>query len=113
MIFGLPGNPVSAFVTFELFVRPAVRRWMGFQGHSLRKVSGELVAPAKQKPGRKFFKQARTDWVEGRFQVRPIETQGSSDLVAFSLANSLLILEADVAHLKAGQKVEVLLLNDE
>ncbi len=113
VIFGLPGNPVSAFVTFELFVRPAVRRWMGFQRHSLRKVSGELVAPAKQKPGRKFFKQARTDWVEGRFQVRPIETQGSSDLVAFSSANSLLILEADVAHLKAGQKVEVLLLNDE
>jgi molybdopterin molybdotransferase len=113
VVFGLPGNPVSAFVTFELFVRPAVRRWMGFQRHTLQKVSGELVAPVRQKPGRKFFKQARTDWVDGRFQIRPIETQGSADLVAFSSANSLLILEADVIHLKAGQKVEVLLLNDE
>ena len=86
---------------------------MGFQRHSLQKVSGELVAPVRQKPGRKFFKQARTDWVDGRFQIRPIETQGSADLVAFSSANSLLILDADVIHLKAGQKVEVLLLNDE
>lgn len=111
MIFGLPGNPVSAFVTFELFVRPAVRRWMGFKRHSLRKVSGELVTDATQKPGRKFFKQAMTVWVEDRFKVRPIETRGSADLVAFSSANSLLILESDVAHLKAGQQVEVLLFD--
>jgi molybdopterin molybdotransferase len=112
LIFGLPGNPVSAFVTFELFVRPAVRRWMGFKRHSLHKVSGELVADATQKPGRKFFKQAMTVWEEDRFKVRPIETQGSADLVAFSLANSLLILEPEVARLKAGQQVEVLLLDD-
>ena len=112
MIFGLPGNPVSAYVTFELFVRPAVRSWMGFKRPSLQKVSGELVADAKQKPGRKFFKQAMTVWRRGRFIVRPIETQGSADLVAFSSANSLLILEADVASLKAGQQVEVLLLDN-
>jgi molybdopterin molybdotransferase len=112
MIFGLPGNPVSAFVTFELFVRPAVRRWMGFKRHSLHKVSGELIVDATQKPGRKFFKQAMTVWAEGRFRVRPIETQGSADLVAFSAANSLLILEPEVARLEAGQQVEVLLLDD-
>ena len=113
LIFGLPGNPVSAYVTFELFVRPAVRCWMGFKRHTLQKVSGELVADARQKPGRKFFKQAMTVWAEGRFKVRPIETRGSADLVAFSRANSLLILEADVSHLKAGQQVEVLLLDNE
>ena len=112
MIFGLPGNPVSAFVTFELFVRPAVRRWMGFKSHSLPRVSAELMADARQKPGRKFFKQARTVWVKDRFRVRPIETQGSADLAGFSSANSLLVLEADVTHLKAGQQVEVLLLDN-
>ncbi|MEE8350076.1 MAG: gephyrin-like molybdotransferase Glp [Acidobacteriota bacterium] len=111
MIFGLPGNPVSAYVTFELFVRPAIRSWMGFKRRSLQKVSGELTADTKQKPGRKFFKQAMTVWTEGRFTVRPIETQGSADLVAFSEANSLLILEPSVTLLKAGQQVEALLLN--
>jgi molybdopterin molybdotransferase len=113
LIFGLPGNPVSAFVTFELFVRPAVRRWMGFQSPCLPRVWGELVAETRQKPGRKFFKQARTFWKEGKYRVEPIETRGSADLVAFSLANSLMVLEADAAHLPAGERVEVLLLDND
>jgi molybdopterin molybdotransferase len=112
LIFGLPGNPVSAFVTFELFVRPAVRRWMGFQSPCLPSVWGELAAEVRQKPGRKFFKQARTSWKGDRFEVQPIETRGSADLVAFSSANSLMVLEADVTHLPAGERVEVLLLDN-
>ena len=111
MLFGLPGNPVSAFVTFELFVRPAIRRWMGFRTPSLRRVSGELGAKVRHKPGRKLFKPARTFWAQDRFKVEPIETKGSSDLVAFSPANSLLIVEADRTHLDAGQRVEVVLLD--
>ena len=113
LIFGLPGNPVSAFVTFELFVRPAVRRWMGFPTHGLQRVWGELVTQTRQKPGRKFFKQARTFWAGDKFRVEPIETKGSADLVAFSPANSLLIMEADVQCLEAGQRVEVVLLDNE
>ena len=112
LIFGLPGNPVSAFVTFELFVRPAVRRWMGFQSSGLPRVWGELVSETRQKPGRKFFKQARTFWAVDKFGVEPIETKGSADLVAFSSANSLMILEADVTHLPVGARVEVILLDN-
>ena len=112
LIFGLPGNPVSAFVTFELFVRPAVRRWMGFQSPCLPSVWGELTAATRQKPGRKFFKQARTFWKGDQYRVEPIETRGSADLVAFSLANSLMVLEADVTHLPAGERVEVIWLDN-
>ncbi|MCZ6484423.1 MAG: molybdopterin molybdotransferase MoeA [Acidobacteria bacterium] len=113
LIFGLPGNPVSAFVTFELFVRPAVRRWMGFRTHGLQRVWGELVSQTRQKPGRKFFKQARTFWAGDKFRVEPIETKGSADLVAFSRANSFIIMEADVECLQAGQRVEVVLLDND
>jgi len=112
LIFGLPGNPVSAFVTFELFVRPAVRRWMGFQSPCLPSVWGELTAETRQKPGRKFFKQARTFWKGDQYRVEPIETRGSADLVAFSSANSLMVLEADVTCLPAGERVEVFLLDN-
>jgi molybdopterin molybdotransferase len=113
LIFGLPGNPVSAFVTFELFVRPAVRRWMGFRTHGLQRVWGELVSQTRQKPGRKFFKQARTFWAGDKFRVEPIETKGSADLVAFSRANSFIVMEADVECLQAGQRVEVVLLDND
>ena len=112
LIFGLPGNPVSAFVTFELFVRPAVRKWMRFESCSPQRVRGELTAEVRQKPGRKFFKPARVCWKSDRFLVEPIETRGSADLVAFSPANALLIMEADASVLKAGTPVDVLLLAD-
>ncbi len=111
MVFGLPGNPVSAFVTFELFVRPAVRQWMGFSEIQLPRVAGRLLKPVRQKPGRKFFKPARTNWTDSGFEVEPIETKGSADLTGFSAANSLLVLEPEVTELKAGEHPEVILLD--
>ena len=110
MIFGLPGNPVSAFVTFELFIRPAVRCWMGFRRLHLQRVSGKLLVPMTQRPGRKFFKPAHTFWSQTGFQVNPIETKGSADLTGFAGANSLVTMEKDVASLEQGEMVEVLLL---
>lgn len=111
LIFGLPGNPVSAFVTFELFVRPAVRQWMGFSEIQLPKVAARLLMSVRQKPGRKFFKPARTIWTDSGFEVKPIETKGSADLTGFSAANSLLVLEPEVTELKAGERPEVILLD--
>ncbi len=112
LVFGLPGNPVSSFVTFELLVRPAIRKWMGFSGHSLARVQAELMEPVTQKPGRRFYKPACTVRSEGALKVRPIETKGSADLVGFSRANSLLIIEADVTSVDAGSRVDVLLLKE-
>ncbi len=71
------------------------------------------MTQTSQKPGRKFFKQARTFWAGDKFRVEPIETKGSADLVAFSAANSLIIMEADVQCLEAGQRVEVVLLDND
>ena len=110
MVFGLPGNPVSAFVTFQLFVRPSVRKWMGFDSSSLSRVDATLLKDVKQKPGRTFFKPARTFWREGRFEVEPVETKGSADLAGFCHANALLIMEADCSLLPQGSRVPVLLL---
>ncbi len=112
LIFGLPGNPVSAFVTFELFVRPALKKWMGFEQYSLRKVRAKLMKPVVRKPGRIFFKAARTYLCGEGAQVEPIDTRGSADLVAFSRADSLLVVGADVSRLEVGHSAEVLLLSD-
>ena len=111
MIFALPGNPVSCFVTFELFVRPAARKWMGFEDRYLSKVPAKLLKDVVQKPGRMFFKPALTRFSSEGFKVEPIRTKGSADLVAFARANSLLIVGKDVTRLQAGQSVDVLLLS--
>ncbi len=112
LIFGLPGNPVSAFVTFELFVRPVVRKWMGFNRFGLQRVQAELLQPVQQKPGRLFFKPAHTFWRGDGFGVQPIETKGSADLVGFSRADSLLVMDAEAARLEQGARVEVVLLEN-
>ncbi len=111
MVFALPGNPVSCFVTFELFVRPAVRKWMGFEDYYLSKVPAELLKEVVHKPGRMFFKPAVTRFSSEGFKVEPISTKGSADLVAFARANSLLIVGEEVTRLKVGQSVGVLLLS--
>ena len=110
MVFGLPGNPVSAFVTFQLFVRPAVRKWMGFSSHSLVQIDATLLQDVRQKPGRIFFKPALTRWREGRFETTPLETKGSADLTGFCRANSLLAIAADCDFLAKGTDAPVLLL---
>ena len=112
MVFALPGNPVSAFVTFELFVRPAVRKWMGFEQLGLQRVRAQLLQELHQKPGRLFFKPAQTFWKGDGFKVSPLETKGSSDLVGFSQADSLLVMDAEVRRLQQGAQVEVLLLEN-
>ncbi len=110
MIFGLPGNPVSSFVTFEVFVRPTLRKWMGFTELALPVLEAELMEPVRHKPGRLFFKPARTEIVQGRLRVSPVETKGSADIVAFSRCDALMLLPADRAEMAAGRCVEVMLL---
>ncbi|MEE8587119.1 MAG: gephyrin-like molybdotransferase Glp [Acidobacteriota bacterium] len=112
MVFGLPGNPVSAFVTFEIFVRPALRKWMGHRQWGLYEVSGRLTRPLRHKPGRLLFKPARTAFDDGEWRIQPIDTKGSADIVGFSRADSLLLIPADAEQMKSGDLTRVLLLPD-
>ncbi len=110
VILGLPGNPVSSFVTFELFVRPAARVLSGWEQGGLPRVTARLEAAVRHKPGRLFFQPASLRFEGPGFAVTPIETKGSADMVAFCEANSLLIVPAEVTHLEVGRTVEVMLL---
>ena len=70
LVFGLPGNPISALITFECFVRPAIGRLCGMNNPELPRMMGELLADMKQTPGRTAFLPAwvslERGWVESR-----------------------------------------------
>jgi molybdopterin molybdotransferase len=112
LVFGLPGNPVSAAVTFELFVRTAVRRWMGFRACTLPETKARLVEPLQQRPGRLFFRPGilRAGKEEG-WQVRPTGWVSSADLQAYAAANCLIQVPAEAADLAAGAIVRVSVLD--
>ncbi len=110
MLFGLPGNPVSAFVTFVLFVKPAVQKWCGGEPRPFLEVQAELKQEVRHKPGRQFFMPARAQSTPAGITVRPLETRGSADIVGFARANALLSIPADQERIPEGSMVGVLLL---
>ncbi len=107
-VFGLPGNPVSTMVTFELFVVPAIDLLGGAPPRPLALFKARLAAPVKQKAGVTHFLPAEAAWMEGGPQVRELPWQGSGDIVALARANCFLIVPEDRLEWPAGEWVDVL-----
>lgn len=106
-VFGLPGNPVSAMVSFEQFVRPALLRMMGHQRIARPVVRARLEEPLKQKPGRTGFMRAVVSLSNDGFSVRTTGHQSSGMLGSMVAANALLVMPAEVSALEAGELVDV------
>jgi molybdopterin molybdotransferase len=111
-VFGLPGNPVSSFVAFENFVRPALGRLCGFEKPDLPRIRGNLTRAVKQAAGRTSFLPARITEPDDGYSVEPLGWKGSADIVGFSRANAMLIMPAECTFLDSGQTIEALLLPD-
>lgn len=105
LIFGLPGNPVSAQVTFELFGRPALLRMQGASARLRPAMEAILDGPLRNRSGRRNYLPVAASWQGGALRARPIRTQGSGDLTAHALANALAILEPDRTAAVAGDLV--------
>jgi molybdenum cofactor synthesis domain-containing protein len=105
--FGLPGNPVSTSVTFNVFVRPALRQWQGDGSPRLPTVRAELLESIRDASNRRSYLPALIEVEHGRAVVRLLKWVGSSDLVGFMNANSLIVVREDVHQLERGDVVDV------
>jgi molybdopterin molybdotransferase len=112
LVFGLPGNPVSAQVTFDLFVRPALLRMQGATTIARPTLLAELGEAVKNRSGRQAHLPAHLRFEGGRFVARPLRSMGSADLVAHARANALVVLDAERTQAEAGEFVPVLLLGN-
>ena len=89
-IFTLPGNPVSAYVSFQVFARPAIGALQGYDGLGLETVQAELTGPLRSPPGRRSFLRGVLDRPAGR--VTPLTGQGSHQIATLGKANALVIV---------------------
>lgn len=105
-LFGLPGNPVSAFVTFLLLVRPAILKWQGATDLALPSRPAHLAEPLHNRGPRPHYVRVHVD---GAGQVRSTGTQASHMLSSLAPANGLLRVPGDTL-LPGGQAVTVLAL---
>jgi molybdopterin molybdotransferase len=106
LIFGLPGNPVSVAVTFNLFVRTALRAMQGATETSLSDFTAILSRDVKGSHGRESYLPAilRSD-EQGTLLAEPLKWGGSSDFVSFAQATALINIPADVKKVAAGSIV--------
>jgi len=111
-IFGLPGNPVSSMVSFELFARPGLRKMMGharLHRTRLKAVASEDLRRGSD--GKTHFARVRCDYVDGEFRVSFAGGQGSHQLSAMAAANALALLP-DGDGVMAGSELEVMMLEE-
>ena len=106
--FGLPGNPVSTFVTFELFVRPAIAMLSGANFEGPLFLRARLGQPLRQKTGLTAFMPARGELESGDPVVNLVGWQGSGDLVGVAAANCFLVVHPQQTELAVGDWVDVL-----
>ena len=106
-VFGLPGNPVSAFVCTVVLAARLLRRLAG-GGASERWLNGELTAPLPPNGPREFYQPVGLDDAEGKLRVRPLPWRGSADLFTLAQAQGLLRRPASQPALETGASVRVM-----
>ncbi len=108
---GLPGNPVSVMVTFELFARPALLTMMGKRNLSKPIIEAVIEGPIKNTDGRRIFARAIVKERDNQYFAQLTGPQGSGILTSMASANGLVIVPEDKASVEPGDKVQVMMLD--
>jgi molybdopterin molybdotransferase len=104
-IFALPGNPVSSYVSFMLFVRPALDKMRGLPGGLPEAVTAYVTGALRSPAGRRSYLRGV---LASDGTVSPVHGQGSHQLAALASANALIVVPEDVTEVPGGAEVEVI-----
>jgi molybdopterin molybdotransferase len=108
---GLPGNPVSSFVTFELFARPVLRKMAGHRALFRRPVAALVEDRVPGGHGRRHYVRAYVRWQQDGWHATTTGAQGSHLLRSTVAANGLIVVSEDSAGIESGSRADVLLLD--
>ena len=111
-VFGLPGNPVSTMVSFELFVRPALRKMQGKKKLFRPMLEARLLHPLAKSPERRHYVRSIVYRSQEEWVVQAIEAQGSNILHSMVRANGLIVFPEFQTEFTAGSRVQVILLDE-
>ena len=108
LFFGLPGNPVSAIVTYLLLTRPALIRLCGGEPHPTKFYRATLTQPIQHSPGREEYQRGLLDFSAAGLQVSATGDQSSNRLATFSKANCLIRVPQESGDIASGEHLDVL-----
>jgi molybdopterin molybdotransferase len=112
-IVTLPGNPVSAYISFEQFVLPAIRKLMGRTPYTRPAADAVLTTGLRAPQGRRMFARGTLSVVDGRLAVTPVGPQGSHMIGDLAESDALIVVQESVTYVEAGETVTVLPLDEE
>ncbi|MCP4538499.1 MAG: molybdopterin molybdotransferase MoeA [Chloroflexi bacterium] len=110
-VLGLPGNPVSVMVSFEMFVRPALLKMQGVVDWQRPTIKATLVDEVKRKDDRRHFLRVHVEEEAGEYRATLTGGQGSGILSSMVKANGFAIIPEDWTHVPAGTRVQVIVLD--
>ncbi len=106
LIFGIPGNPVSNFLAYQIFIRLVIRKMMGIENCNLEIKTGIIKKEFRQKPGRKHFVLAKVVQSKNAYYVSPLPGHGSADIAALSAADAFMLVDGAISKIKQKSEVE-------
>jgi molybdopterin molybdotransferase len=112
LVLGLPGNPVSTFTSFALFVAPALRRLLGYRRWENRRRLAVLAEPLRERGERETYHLARLEWGPDGLTARSVSSPGSGDVLALARANGFIVTPLGGASHAAGSTVAALSWQD-
>ena len=110
-LLGLPGNPVSAMVAFEVFARPAIHTMLGKRRLTRPVIDGILTGPIHNYDGRRVYARVEVSRREGTYYATPTGPQGSNILTSMAQANGLAICPEDLLSKETGEGVQIIMLD--
>lgn len=110
-LLGLPGNPVSAMISFETFARPAILTMLGKKTFARPTVRAKLLEGVENNANRRNFIRVRVEKTDSGYTARTTGEQGSGILTSVSRANGLLVIPEDVTLVNAGTVVDIQMLD--
>ncbi|MCX6009329.1 MAG: molybdopterin molybdotransferase MoeA [Chloroflexi bacterium] len=108
---GLPGNPVSSMITFEVFARPAILRMMGRSNLAGPNITAIMEDPVENNDGRRIFARVVVSRRDGKYFARLTGPQGSGILTSMAKANGLAVIPESTKEVKPGGTVEVMMFD--
>ena len=108
--FGLPGNPVSSYVSFEVFVRPALRRMLGVEPISRPVIRARVSESVRSPLGRRSYLRGWLSVEQGAYTVRPVGGSGSHLIASLAASNALIVVPEASTEVEAGAAVTVMML---
>jgi len=106
LVFGVPGNPVSNFLSYLIFIRPALYKMLGYLYCKPEFKEGVIERKFDTKTGRKHFVLAKITKKESQYLLMPMASHGSADIIALSKADGFMIVEKGCSTLKKNAKIK-------